>query len=91
LEEDVEDPMPGIIKRTWERFYRGWMAFARALGHANTILLLSVFYIVVIGPASLVVRILRKDPLRRRLRPAASYWLDKEQDAHSLENVRRQF
>ena len=80
-----------MIKRVWQRIYRGWMAFARALGHVNTILLLSVFYVVVIGPASLVFRILRKDPLRRRLDSAASYWLAKEQDAHSLENVRRQF
>lgn len=81
----------GILKKTWSKIFGWWMAFARFLGTVNTILLLSLMYILIIGPAWFVMRFLRKDPLRRRIPEHGSFWLEKPPLGHTLEETRHQF
>jgi hypothetical protein len=55
------------------------MKFAFALAWVNTRLILGVFFYLVLTPSGLVMRLLGKDPLRRRIeRSAKSYWIRKE-------------
>jgi hypothetical protein len=68
-----------------------WMLFAHALGWLNTRVLLSVFYLVILSLPSLILRLLRKDPLRRAFRTEGSYWQDKAPLEHTLDRARRQF
>jgi len=68
-----------------------WMAFAHALGWLNTRLLLSVFYLVLLSLPAVVLRLFRRDPLRRAFRAEGSYWLDKPPLEHTVERAKRQF
>ncbi len=61
--------------------YRAWMAFARALGRINTVLVLTLIYFLVL-PVFSLLRF--KDPLRlRRGRPTR--WLERPPVERSLE------
>ena len=56
------------------RAYTGWTAFFRALGVFWTAILLSLVYVLSVGPVSLVMRIAGRDPLDRRLDTEPSFW-----------------
>lgn len=79
------------LKRLWKKIFAGWMAFAHFLGFVNTIILLTVMYVLIIGPSWFVVRVLRKDPLRRKLGSRASYWIEKVPLKHTLDETKHQF
>lgn len=81
----------GFLKKIGSKLYGWWMAFARLLGTVNTILLLTLIYLLIIGPAWVVQRILRKDPLGRKIPKEGSFWLEKPPLEHSLEETRHQF
>ena len=52
-----------------------WMKFAHILGWINTRLILGAFFYLVLTPVSTVMKIARRDLLRRRFdRSDASYW-----------------
>lgn len=67
------------------------MKFAAVLGWLNTRVLLTLVYIIVIGFIAVLVKIFRKDLLRKRSRNPITYWLPKEKVVHSLENAKHQF
>jgi hypothetical protein len=88
-EPDAAGSAEGIPLR--RRLYDKWIAFARVLGRINTVVLLTLVYLVVLGPVALVSRILRKDFLDRGLDARPSYWEDREEEEHTLERRSRQF
>lgn len=49
-----------FLKRVWE----GWKSLAKKIGDFNARLILSLFYFLILGPFSLLVRI--SDPLHLR-------------------------
>lgn len=56
--------------------YRCWMAATVPVGVGIQVLLLCVFFYVVLTPVALVMRLMGRDPLRRRFDEAASsYWI----------------
>ena len=71
--------------------YRWWMAFARAIAFVNTRLILTIVYVIIIGPIALIVRIAGRDFLDRTMGRAESYWKQREHSDHTLENASRQF
>ena len=73
------------------RLYGRWMAFARVLGKINTIVLLTIVYMVIIGPVALVFRMFGKDLLDRTSDGRSSYWYDRDEEEHSVERRSRQF
>jgi hypothetical protein len=52
--------------------HRGWMRVGAVLGTINTYLLLAFAFAVLIVPAALVLRLARRDAMRRRRDPRAS-------------------
>lgn len=67
--------------------YVPWMALARFLGWLNTRILLTLFFVFVITPVGLVIRLLRKDLLDERSRKSAlTYW--KPRDATPIDKSR---
>ena len=71
--------------------YKGWMAFAHALAVVNTTIILSIVYLLLIGPSWLVMKLRRKDLLDRKVEAAPTFWRTKEPIKHTLEQSRRQF
>jgi Saxitoxin biosynthesis operon protein SxtJ len=51
--------------------HRAWMALAHILGWVNTRIILGVAFFAVFTPMGLVMRLLGKDPMRRRFDPTA--------------------
>jgi hypothetical protein len=71
-----------------QRLWRGWKRVARAIGDFQARVLLTLFYVVLIAPLGLIVRLFA-DPLRIR-RPCEK-WLDRAVDGSDLVTARRQW
>jgi len=56
------------------RAYERWTRFFEGMGAVWTAVLLSVVYLVSVGPISLIMRLRKNDPLDRGLRAEASFW-----------------
>lgn len=55
-------------------FYKLWMAFGAVMGWINTRLILGLLFFVVMLPIGLLMKLVAKDPMRRRLeRDASTY------------------
>ena len=56
------------------RAYVRWTAFFEGIGKVWTAVLLAVVYVFSVGPIGLAMRLVRHDPLDRRLVPEPSFW-----------------
>jgi hypothetical protein len=71
------------------RAYARWTAFFEGLGKVWTAVLLAIVYLFSVGPVGLVMRLLRHDPLDRRLAPEPSYWRPHEPNPLGPERAAR--
>ena len=80
--------MKSFLKKTWS----GIKSFSRKVAYVQSIIILTLFYFLMIGPFSVVIRILGKDLLNKKWKDKKkSYWIKKEKLEVNLENTRRQF
>jgi hypothetical protein len=56
------------------RAYARWTAFFQSIGVVWTAVILSVVYVLSVGPIGLGMRLLGKDPLDRSLAKEPSFW-----------------
>ncbi|MBU2524966.1 hypothetical protein KKG71_07270 [Patescibacteria group bacterium] len=65
------------MKKIWNWIKAGWMRFAKALGWVNTRILLSVFFVIIVGIYALISK-----PFRwmKRKKNINSYWQDKDNE-----------
>jgi hypothetical protein len=80
-----------LLRKIGRIAYKWWMVFARALAIVNTTVLLTLVYVFLIGPASVIARLLRKDLMKHRMNRTGSFWKTKEPVAHTLDQSRHQF
>ena len=72
--------------------YGAWMCLARVLGWINTHLLLALVFYTLFTLVGGVMRVLRHDPLQRRLdRGRSTYWCRRGDDKPPRERLERQF
>jgi hypothetical protein len=70
-----------LIPLALRRVERAWMAFARVLGTINTVVILTVAYVLIVTPIAIIRRALAADPLGLRFdRHRPSYWVATEPD-----------
>jgi hypothetical protein len=55
-----------VLPRSLKLFYRLWMTLGQVLGWINTRIILGVIFYGLFTPMGLVMRLLGKDPMRRR-------------------------
>jgi len=73
------------------KLYVGWMLAAVPIGWTLTHVILGLIYYLVLTPIGLLMRLVGKDPMRRRLeRDASSYWIERD-EAESSERYFKQF
>ena len=73
----------------WRRLLAGWMAITARFGFTQTLVILSLFYALLIGPVALALGLARRDLLERRgLRAGGSAWHDADTAAPDLERAR---
>ena len=81
-----------MMKKLISRIKDGWMLFARTLGRVTTIILLTLVYLVIIGPMALLVKILRKDLLQKKKNATlTSYWRERASNEPTIERHKYQF
>ena len=51
-----------------------WLKIAHAIGWFNTQVLLTIVFILVFIPTGLIMRLFRKDPMKRKMLAEGSYW-----------------
>ncbi len=54
--------------------FKLWLKVAHAVGWFNTQLLLSIMFIFIFIPTGLIMRLFRKDPMKRKLLAEETYW-----------------
>ncbi len=74
-----------LLKGIWYVMERGLKLF----GKVNSILLLSIFYYLILGPVAIVAQIVKVFKLRPS--EANSYWLKRDRDPETVTTLRRQF
>jgi hypothetical protein len=75
----------------WRRLLNGWMAIAGRFGFVQTMLLLVLFYVVLIGPFWTVTALSRRDFLAKRgLGSEGSAWLEADTAEPDLERAKLQ-
>jgi hypothetical protein len=70
--------------------YRLWTGLAEALSFVTTRVILALVFFVVVTPIGLIGKALGRDPLRRRAKPAASFWWpysDRQRDPKHYEKM----
>jgi len=81
-----------VFPRALRYIYLAWISAAVVLGFVMAHVILTVFFFLVITPLGLVARLFGKDFLRLKLdRPAATYWIRREQKSKAPANYERQF
>ena len=80
----MSDPIP-----FWRTLLNGWMVIAARFGHVQTLLILVLFYLVLIGPVAVIQAIGRRDQLDKRvLRDPGSAWRESESGGNDLERAK---
>jgi hypothetical protein len=77
------------MKAVWERFKAGWMRFAHVVGVFNTKLIFTLFYYLLLLPFGVAMRFFA-DPLKVRMTPKNSNWLDRETRDRTLADLQKQ-
>lgn len=80
------------MKKFINRMKEGWFLFARMLSRVSTIILLTLIYVLVIGPMALDAKIFGKDLLQKKnLSAKTSYWRDRVSSESTIERHKFQF
>ena len=74
------------------RLAAGWMRIVARFGEVQTLVLLTLFYALLIGPASMISSAARKDMLHKRALPEGepSAWDEADTGGHDIERAKLQ-
>jgi hypothetical protein len=77
---------------SWRRLLHGWLEIAGHFGEVQTLVLLGIVYVFVIGPTAVIARLAGRDFLaKRRLREPGSAWQEADSVAGDLERAKHPF
>lgn len=76
----------------YRRLYAGWMVIVGRFAFVQTLVILTLFYGLLVGPWGLGAALLRRDLLdKRRLREPGSAWRETDSAKPDLERAQHQF
>lgn len=80
--------MKKMLKRLWE----GWKKIAIKIGRFQTMMIVSLFYILVISPIGLTFKLFAWDPLdsKKSKRREGTNWKSVERKENDLVSIKRQ-
>ena len=74
----------------YRRLLNGWMAIVARFGFVQTLVILSIFYALLIGPVALIGVLTRRDLLdKRTLRTSGTAWQEAETASADLERAKQ--
>lgn len=72
------------------RLLAGWTAVAGRMGSVQTLVMLGLFYVVLVGPLAITTRLFGKDFLdKRKGSPDGTAWQDSDSSPPDLERAQR--
>jgi hypothetical protein len=87
--EQIEAKGPMERVRVHQRLFRGWMAITARFGFVQTLVILALFYLFLIGPIALGSALGRADFLHKRgLREGGSAWRPADSAKPDLERAK---
>ena len=75
----------------WKKIKSGWMKFALALGRINSAILLTIVYLLAVGPTSIIGRLFRAKFLGERKKKEVSYAVPLTRVTSTVERAHKQF
>ena len=78
-----------IAPATLHPVYRGWMRVGILLSKIMTPIILTLVFLIAIFPGSLLLRLFRNDPMRRKFDDSASYRVESRQP--SVNNIEKPY
>jgi len=76
-----------MLKKIWQL----WKVFAHTLGVVNTFLLLTLTYVLLIGPVGLVLRLADRDVLHKKWFRKGARWVTKSDESETIETYTHPF
>jgi hypothetical protein len=67
-------PLIAFSPLTLRPVFRLWLKVAHIIGKINTQILLTVIFVLIFVPAGLLMRLLGKDPMKRKTLVGGTYW-----------------
>lgn len=87
-----DDGLVATTRRILDPIITVWMAIVRAFSWAVARVVAVVLFVIGFIPYSIVMRLIRFDPLNRRYDPdAESYWKDAESTNDDIDAFRKQY
>ena len=83
--------IPTVLMEFLKKLWKGWKAFAHAVGKVQTLLLLTLFYLLILGPVSFLFRLFGKSALSYRAQTPDTYWRMKPVSNRGQEQYFQQF
>ena len=80
-----------MLKKIFSVLRKGWMMFAKVIGYVQTRIILFLFYMFILGPISIVLRVFRVNILSIYREKKDSFWKIKAAMDESPEGLTRQF
>jgi len=80
------DVSANAVTRTWQT----WTAFSKRLGHVQTRIFLAYFYLILVAPVAVMVRLF-SDPLSIGKQKPESQWTMTDESENDTDQFRRQF
>jgi hypothetical protein len=82
-----------LIPPLFRTIYHFWVGLSVVLGYFVSRILLSIIFFLVMTPTGFIMRLMGKDPMDRRMDPAAAtYWSQRTQEPDtSIERYEKQF
>ena len=67
-------PIVAFVPIILRPVFKLWLKIAHAVGWFNTQILLSIVFILIFIPIGLIMRLLGKDPMKRKMQSEGTYW-----------------
>jgi hypothetical protein len=67
-------PLVAFAPTLLRPLFKLWMKLAHAVGWFNSQVILTVVFILFIIPTGLIMKLLRKDPMKRKMFTEETYW-----------------
>jgi hypothetical protein len=79
------------MKKGLKALWNGWKRLAGIIGRLQTKVLLTLSFVLVVGPTWVLMSLFDKNPLRNRSAQNADYWSPCQSPDDKIESARRQF
>jgi hypothetical protein len=83
--------LSSIRPKLVEPFYYGWLRAGALLNKITSPLILCLLYLLVLTPTSLILRLVKYDPLLLRSSEKATYWKKRDENPQASDDFKNQF